>query len=410
MPVLCCLGQHGGIIMKKSGCGFLPVIFGTDETAYGCARLFYENYGADSVLLGSRAHPATDYSRIFIRKLIPNLDTSVVFRREVPKILKDLISDFPRLFLIPCSERYTCLLVRNAPLIGRFAENRLLSPQTYEKIQDKLSLFLTCSRLGLSYPSCIISTPSVLCGQAIPFDFPCMLYPVRSELSCKVSDINEKHYIGIYTGKDELMSALSALISAGHNEPVILQAYSHLKNIRIISAYCGMNAKVRLIGAQKPIQRGPEDSFPGRWTEFESVYDREICGFCADFLERIGFRGFACVELITYPESGKYLFSGFKPCPGASFYNIRAGRYDLIRCLVEDITERSPYKERLYADGGSISSLLPTFPFYRRPALDFANAERPDTVLSYSFDFSPARMLSLLRYKRSAKENSASCR
>ena len=67
--------------MKKSyKHDFLPIILGSDENAYGTARLFAEAYGVQPLLLCTLQLAPTRHSRLFRAEIVPELETDVALR------------------------------------------------------------------------------------------------------------------------------------------------------------------------------------------------------------------------------------------------------------------------------------------------------------------------------------------
>ena len=70
-------------IIKKLNVKF--VILGSDENAYGIARILNDNYDLISTVFCQKALPATDKSRILDRRIIENFSDDKVFVSEMVK-------------------------------------------------------------------------------------------------------------------------------------------------------------------------------------------------------------------------------------------------------------------------------------------------------------------------------------
>ena len=71
--------------MKKTK--FLPILLGSDENAYACARLFYDEYKIKPLLLCARPLAPTSYSHILTRRVINGFDTGTVFKEIMEEFL-----------------------------------------------------------------------------------------------------------------------------------------------------------------------------------------------------------------------------------------------------------------------------------------------------------------------------------
>ena len=86
--------------MKTKEIKFLPILLGSDENAYGCARLFYDEYGIKPLLLCARPLPPTSYSKILTVKVIKNLDTGTVFKGIMEVFLPALKKEVEKLLVM----------------------------------------------------------------------------------------------------------------------------------------------------------------------------------------------------------------------------------------------------------------------------------------------------------------------
>lgn len=390
--------------MKNIRRDFLPVILGSDEGAYGCARLFYDGCGAEALIVAAEANPATSHSRILFRKIIPGLDNHTVFRTEIPRLLKKLRCDFPKIILVPCSAEFSDLLYRNAPKISKYIVNPLSPPEVYSKLRNKRSFFSICETLGFSHPDYLISPPSGLCSRTLPFEFPCVLSPVNCAASGFQSyPIKNKKRLYVCYNRADFISVIDSFLAAGYNEPVSVRHFAgDPDNLRIVTAYCGRNGKVRLVGVGKPIYKKPPegDNQYRQFCALLTVRDRKLCDTAADFIERTGYRGFVSMPAEIDAESGEYLFSGFYPYLSGASYHIHTAGKNLARCLVEDAIDLLPFQKREYAEDAGLWSDLTFSGLCRYTGIRFK--ESPDSAFSYSFDISPARLLTVYKIKNRA--------
>ena len=88
--------------MKKKD--FLPIILGSDENAYGTARLFREAYPEVTPLLVCTAQLIpTRHSRLFDCRIIAGFEREEVFPDALLGVLRECSKGYEKLLVIPCS-------------------------------------------------------------------------------------------------------------------------------------------------------------------------------------------------------------------------------------------------------------------------------------------------------------------
>ena len=168
--------------MKKKGTELLPILLGSDENAYGCARLFYDRYGVRPLVFCSRALPPTSYSRILTRRVIKALDTPAVFRSVMEEALPILKNTAENLVIIPCSDYYSELIIKNKELILKYSKTPIISEALYKRISDKIAFFRLCTEYSLPHPETVILSAEELLSTAPPFSFPLVISPILAQL------------------------------------------------------------------------------------------------------------------------------------------------------------------------------------------------------------------------------------
>ena len=162
---------------------FLPIILGSDENAYGCARMFYEISGERSLLLCSRALLPCDNSGILTRRVIKDFDTGPVFENVMNSVLSSLKNEAEKLLIIPCSDYYAELVVNNSEKISKYAASPILSKEVYGKICGKIKFAALCAEMGIPHPETKAALPSALVSGIYPDKYPVVVKPMNSNSS-----------------------------------------------------------------------------------------------------------------------------------------------------------------------------------------------------------------------------------
>lgn len=382
-----------------------PVILGSDENAYGFARIFYDEYGIKPLLLCSKELVFTSHSRILTRKIINDLDTPDVFIKAVLPILNGLCENGRRVLLFPCSDYYAELVALSSRELTPYVENPLLLPEVFEKIRDKEAFYSTCENYGLPYPETLVCLPTAICGDESPFGYPVIVKPKNSNsYSYLHANIKNRKKVYVCKSKAEFTEVIKSLIDAAFNEKIIVQRYvdGKDKDMLTVNVYCGKDGKARLAGAGAPLLSYRDPSSLGNYAAIKTVKNRSVCDTVCDFLEEIGYRGIANFDLKRDPQTGEYLFFEINPRAGRSSYFMRSAGADIITEAVRDCIENEPFTERKYAEADALWSDISLSTLKKYVSAEDLGGLRPDSAVSLKYDFSPVRFakLSYAMYKK----------
>ena len=335
--------------MKK----FLPIILGSDENAYGCARMFYEINGEKSLLMCSRALLPCDNSGILTRRVIKDFDTDPVFGSVMKSVLSSLRNEAENLILISCSDYYAELVVNNAEMIRKYVASPILSEEVYRKICGKIRFAKLCRETGLPHPKTRAVLPSALVSGSYPEKFPVVIKPMNSNsteyLKCEIPG---KKKVYICENADRYKKTLENLLVGGYNRPVVVQEYigGGEKNSRVVNAYCDGEGRVRLIGAARPLLEYKTDNELGNYAAVEIIRDRNLCDMAADFLEKTGYVGYANFDIRYDEKTGQNMFLELNPRQGRSSYYIHTAGENFMKAVYDDAVLKKPYEGRRYAE------------------------------------------------------------
>ena len=384
--------------MKPKETKFLPILLGSDENAYGCARLFYDGYGIKPLLLCASPLPPTSYSRILIRKIIKKLDTGAVFKGIMEELLPALKTEAKKLLLVPCSDYYAELVIKNRGLISKYSETPIISEELYKRFSDKIAFHRLCSERNLPHPETVILTAEQLLSAPVPFEFPIVIKP-RNSNSFSYLHLNMKNRKKVYFCKsgEEARECARMLLGAGYTEPLTVQRYIKGEKALTVNAYCDKNGRVRLIGAASPILEYRSPLLIGNYAALRTVKERTVCDKIITFLEDIGYVGFVNFDLIFDEKRNEYLFLELNPRQGRSSYYIHTAGENLMKALVDDTVSDTPYLGVSYAEKEGIWSNISTHLLKSEVDSSVLKNTPIDSAISPWYDFSPSRAYTLLR-------------
>ncbi|MBQ0100057.1 MAG: hypothetical protein KBS39_00940, partial [Lachnospiraceae bacterium] len=277
---------------------FFPIILGSDENAYGNARLFYEAYGIRPLLLCERQLMGTRYSRILKVQVIKDFTLEEVFVKELLSVLRREGKNGRKLLVIPCIDYYTDLLVRNYEKFeGRIA-NRFISKELLEKAATKVGFAELASWYGLDTPCTVVAEP----GQwekalkELPFPFPVVAKPENSNASAYVkANIENKKKVYYLQDEAEFRELARRVEESSYSGRFVIQERISGGDdaIRVANTYSDASGKVRLIAFGQVLLGEHLPTAIGNNAAIISRYDKEIMDRIRNFLETIGYVGIA---------------------------------------------------------------------------------------------------------------------
>lgn len=385
---------------------FIPIILGSDENAYGCARMFYSISKTKPVLLCSRALLPTEHSGILLRRVVPDLDSPAVFTKVLKETLSVFKNEYKKILVVPCSDYYAELLIKNAEKFNGMIDSPIISADLYSKFSTKGAFCDLCKKHALPHPQTEIALPSALLSVTASFEYPVVMKPSNSNCAEYLhSSIPDRKKAYVCQTEAELKKALESFVIGGFNSPVVVQKYikGDESGCRVINAYCDKDSKVRLIGAAMPLLEYKNGTDIGNYVALRPVSERELCDKAADFLEAIGYKGFANFDIKFDPERGEHVFLELNPRQGRSSYYMNTAGENLMLPLYEECVLGKGFTNRRYAEGDGVWINEPTNRIKREmrerglSGSELLDKFVPDSALSLTFDFNLPRAITLIR-------------
>ena len=336
---------------------FRAVILGSDENAYGAARLFYEINGVKPLLVCTRPLPVTAGSTILNIEAISGIDTKEVFEKKMPEILAREKANHGKVYVIPCADYYADLCIKS-PECVKDAENRFIDKALYEKLETKDKFRALCAEHGLPHPRTAIIGYDERETAADGFDFgyPLVLKPENSNsydyLHCSFEGKKKVYYI---KDREEYLRTVRAMTKAGYKGALVAQEYIPGGDdaLYVMNTYSGPNGKVRLMSLGQAVMEECAPGMRGNYAVIISRFDGMLYAKVKAFLESVHYVGFANFDMKYDPRTGEYAVFEINPRQGRSSFYVRAGGLNIMRAVVE------PPKETVYGKEIALWSAVP---------------------------------------------------
>lgn len=338
---------------------FLPVLLGSDINVYGMARSFHEAYGYKSVAVGKGTLPATMNSNIVeVQKVEPELEDDEVFVATLKEFARRY--EGVRKLLVPCGDNYIKMLVRNQNKLRGIYEFECISEELLMRLSIKESFYQVCEEHGFSFPKTTTCSFENYKNVELPFDFPVIIKPSNSVAywNCKFP---HKKKVFVAQNKDEFTAILDAIYGSSYKDHLILQEYipGDDSKMRVMNCYCGKDGKVKLIALGNAVLEEHSPEGIGSYAAIINGYDEKLNEMMKNFLEGIGYIGFANFDMKYDERDGKYKLFEMNLRQGRSSFFVTAAGYNIAKWLADDVIYNKPM-ELTVADKKVLYTIIPT--------------------------------------------------
>ncbi len=321
--------------MKRAD--FLPVLLGSDINVYGMARSFHEEYGINSVAIGKGILGVCQNSKIVHVDVVePNIEDDEVFVKTLTSFAEK--HSGKTLLLVPCGDNYIKLLVRNQDELRGLYRFECIDEELLMKLSIKESFYKVCEEHGFSFPKTAACTTDNYRDIKLDFDFPVIIKPSNSVAYWNASFPHKKK-VFIAESKAEFDSILEAIYSSSYQDHLILQEYipGDDSNMRVMNCFCGKDKKVKLIALGNALLEEHSPEGIGSYAAIINGYDEDLSEMMKNFLEGIGYIGFANFDMKYDSRDGTYKLFEMNLRQGRSSFFVTAAGYNLAKWLVDDV-------------------------------------------------------------------------
>jgi len=332
---------------------FSVLIMGTDINAYYMARCYHEIFNKKVDMMGKKLFGVTQYSNIINFTKVPLIDERETFIDALNRYAKEKSDE--KIVLIVTNDKLVRLIVENKNVLDeKFVFNYpnidivnklLLKDNFYKAYKDDLNIPKTFIYSCIDKPELNND-----------FTYPIILKPANG------IEYNRHYFSGMskvykIQSFELLKKAIEMIIESGYNGNLIIQEFIPGDDCALYDAvfYCGKDKKVKLmtfaqIGLQERTKTGV-----GNCTVLvngfdENGYKEDVIYKMRDFLEKIGYQGFAEFDLKYDIRDGSYKVLEINPRQARSSYYLSACGHNLVKYLIDDLIYNKEMPRTLIRD------------------------------------------------------------
>lgn len=323
-------------MIEKNTKSFTPVLLGSDANVYGMARAFHEEYGIPSLAISKTILTATVDSKIIHFNIEPDLENPEVFLKTLLDV-KALYKD-RKLLLVPCGDGYVKLVVQFQEELKEHYHFNCLSADLLRTLTLKESFYEVCDKYGFSFPKTQIITAQNYSKEKVDIEFPVIIKASNSVeyWNCKFEG---KMKVFIAQNQNEYDDIMKAIYSSSYQDNMTIQEFipGDDSYMRVLNCYVGSDGKVKLMALGHALLEDHTPQGIGSYVAIINMYDKEILDQFKEFLEGIGYRGFANFDMKYDMRDGKYKFFETNVRQGRSSFYVTASGFNLAKYLADDV-------------------------------------------------------------------------
>lgn len=323
---------------------FIPVLIGGDMNCYTVARAIHEQYGKKSYAFGRFAAGDTMYSKIVECSYNPKLDDPDV----LVKTIADFASQRPETthLVWGCADVYAALLCEVQNRLPANCVTLYIDADLRDKLESKSSFYRMCDEYGIPYPKTFIVTPekfassmseSDLSEDALGFVYPVIVKPSMSVTYWEHPFEGMKKVYSADTPA-EALGILEQIFGAGYPDEILIQDTIPGEdcNMNVLTAYCDRNRKVKMMCFGRVGLEEHTATALGNPCAIITQPNEELQRQIKDWLEAIGFTGFANFDIKRDDRDGSYKVFEINLRQGRTNYYVTAAGNNIARYVVED--------------------------------------------------------------------------
>ena len=324
----------------------VPVLLGGDLNAYSVALSFFNKYSVTSHAFMRYRCGATDNSKFIKTHLCSGLDDSKIALPELLKFAKAHSSD--ELFLAPCSDTYVSLLEAERETLSRYYSIHIPSREHFRILGDKGSFYGVIAERGIPYPKTeILKFTENPLDKLGGFDGALVVKPSSSSEYWK-HPFHDMRKVYFPKTKPEAHRAVTDIFLSGYRKDIILQEKIEGATDRVLTTFSDSRGRVSRAVYGEVILEECGKTSRGNHSAIISLPLDDICFSLVDFLNEIGYRGFANFDIL-FARKKKYVLE-VNLRQGRSCDYLRGAGVNIAELLVENkrygkITVDFSYKE-----------------------------------------------------------------
>ena len=348
--------------MKRNNLPFIPVIVGTEINSYNLAISFREQYGIHPVLVGRGELSFTKWSNIpRVVEIFPNLGEREAFADILIQVAEQYKEDGKQLLLVGTNDLYVRLIIEHQEQLRRYYTFNYIEEPLMNDLLVKKNFYALCEKHGVDIPA----THFHSCQTDAPFEgdvtFPVIVKPSNGVLYYKnpFPNMQKVYKVDSY---DEINEVVTTIRESGYDADLIIQDYIPGDDTYMWDSvvYVSSKGKPQLVTFAQVVLQEHELTAIGNYTALITRYNEKMMKVLQQFLEEVGYVGFANFDLKYDPRDGTFKVFEVNIRQGRSSYYITSCGHNMAKYLVDDLIYNVD-KPLTYLDEEHLFTVVPKY-------------------------------------------------
>lgn len=332
-------------------------LIGSDMNTYYMARCYHEAYGEQIDVIATEPIRFTEFSSLVNITYHPDLKENEGFVKAMLEYGQAHFNG-EKILAIPCHDVYVRLLLENAEKISDYFVFNSPNLKIVNAFLVKETFYKAFAKAGLKFAKTLYYDCSEEKTEPIPSD---MYYPLIIKPSNGI-EYGRHHFAGqpkVFkaTTPENAVNFINKVKASGYRDTLIVQEFIPGDDSYLFDCvfYVNTKGKAELASfAQIGLQEHSPSAI-GNCTVLMNGYNafgnaKETVAELKDFLERIGYTGFAEFDLKYDRRDKTFKVMEINPRQARSSYYLCALGHNLITTLVEDVFEGKEHEFELLED------------------------------------------------------------
>lgn len=318
---------------------FLPIIIGTDMNAYNMAISFHEAYGIKPILVGKEHLSFTSLSTI--TETI-ELRSGLADDAQFADILIDIAHKYrapgKTLLLIGTNDLYVRLIIENAKILREHYVFNYINEDLMNQLQVKANFYELCKVHGIETPTTFFYD----CNSTAPFEeemmFPVIIKPSNGIEYTRNKFEGQQKVYKVESPK-EMHKVIQQIKAGGYRDELIIQDYIPGDDTFMWDSviYANSKGKTQLVTFAQVVLQEHTVTAIGNYTALITRFDKDMMVKLQNFLEAVGYNGFANFDLKYDARDNKFKVFEVNIRQGRSSYYVTALGHNMAEYFVDDL-------------------------------------------------------------------------